>query len=140
MEKHDIYKKYESEFIGRFVVQHYKANKKQLTKTDIHLLRRLTYELWISKNHTLEGGWINASGSSYAINRRIAVKHMFAYLGNYWASYCNLNRKTGLLNISTDDYGHENVCVGFCDTDLENITKQMYMDLEQLHTSEKECA
>ena len=65
---------------------------------------------------------------------------MFAYLGNYWASYCNLNRKTGLLNISTDDYGQENVCVGFCDTDLENITKQMYMDLEQLHTSKKECA
>ena len=77
MDRHDIYKKYESEFIGRFVVQHYKANKKQLTKTDIHLLRKLTYSLWISKNQILEGLWVNASGSLYAINRRSAVKHMF---------------------------------------------------------------
>ena len=139
MDKHYIYKKYESEFIGHFVVQHCKTNKKQLTKTDIHLLKRLTYRLWISKICTLEDSWINASASLYAINRRSAVKHMFAYLGNYWASYCNLNKKTGLLNISTDDYGHKNVCVGFCDAGLENITKQMYMDLEQLYTS-KECA
>ncbi len=139
MDKHDIYKKYESEFIGRFVVEHYNANKKQLTKTDVHLLRRYTYRLWISKIYTLEDTWVNASASLYAINRRSAVKHMFAYLGDYWASYCNLNKKTGLLNISTDDYGHKNVCVGFCDAGLENITKQMYMDLEQRYTS-KECA
>ena len=57
-----------------------------------------------------------------------------------WESCVNLNRKKCYIKISTYDYGNENVWVGFCDTDLENITKQMYMDLEQLHTSEKECA
>lgn len=140
MDKHSIYKKYENEFIGYFVTKHYENNDKQLTKTDIRLLRRYTYRIWINKNQILEESFVNISGTTFAINHRANVKNMSAYLGNYWSSYCRLGKKTGLINICSSDYGIENVRVGLFDTGLENITKQMYKDLEQLHTSKKECA
>ena len=140
MDKHSIYKKYENEFVGYFVTKHYENNDKQLTKTDIRLLRRYTYQIWINKNQMLEERWVNISGTTFAINHRVNVEHMSAYLGNYWSSYCRLGRKTGLINICSSDYGIENVRVGLFHTGLESITKQMYEDLEQLHTSKKECA
>ena len=140
MDKHSIYKKYENEFVGYFVTKHYENNDKQLNKTDIRLLRKYTYAIWFNKNQMLEDRLINISGTTYAINKRANVEDMSAYLGNYWSSYCRLGRKTGLINICSSDYGIENVCVGLFDTGLESITKQMYEDLEQLHTSKKECA
>ena len=140
MDKHSIYKKYENEFVGYFVTKHYENNDKQLTKTDIRLLRRYTYKIWINKNQILEERWVNISGTTFAINHRANVENMSAYLGNYWSSYCRLGRKTGLINICSSDYGIENVRVGLFHTGLESITKQMYEDLEQLHTSKKECA
>ena len=64
-------------------------------------------------------------------------------MGNYWASFCNLNKKIGLLSICSNDYGHENVYVSLLDTRLKQITIDMYKELEDLHTSKiktKECA
>ena len=53
MDIYDIYKKFENQFIGYLVVQHYKSDGKQLSKKDIHLLTLLTYKLWCGKKHLL---------------------------------------------------------------------------------------
>jgi len=143
MDIYDIYKKFENQFIGYLVVQHYKSDGKQLSKKDIHLLTRLSFNLWNRKRDLLSSRYMATSGTMFAINRRTAVKFMGAYLGNYWASYCNLNEKIGLLNITSDDYGQKNVYVGLCDQGLEEITQQMYKELEDLYATknlDKECA
>tara|TARA_R110002033_G_scaffold170974_1_gene215076 strand:- start:11595 stop:12020 length:426 start_codon:yes stop_codon:yes gene_type:complete len=141
MNKHEIYKNFRSKFIGYIVLQQHYNNEKALTKTNISNLVRLTYLLWHSKYYLLEGGW--QTGTLYSVNRRTAVECLGSYMGNHWASFCNLNKKIGLLDICSHDYGHENVYVSLLDTRLRQITMDMYKELEDLHTSEiktKECA
>jgi hypothetical protein len=141
MDKHEIYRKYRSQFIGYIVLQQHYNNEKPLSKTDIDNLVNLSHQLYRSKDYSLRIGW--GTDTTYGINRRVAVKHMGAYMGNYWSRYCNLNKKIGLLNINTDDYGVENVYVSLLDTRLEKITKEMYQELENLYkdaTTKKECA
>jgi len=141
MNKHEIYRKYRSQFIGYIVLQQHYNNEKALTKTNIKHLVRLAYSLWYSKDYLLQGGW--QTGTLYSVNRKTAVECLGSYMGNNWASFCNLNKKIGLLNISSDDYGHENVYVSLLDTRLEKITKEMYEELENLYkdaTTKMECA
>lgn len=141
MDKHEIYKKYRRQFIGYIVLQQHYNNEKLLSKTDIDNLVNLLHELYRSKDYSLRVGW--GKDTTYGINKALAVKYMGAYMGNYWARYCNLNRKIGLLYINSDDYGPENVYVSLADSELERITKQMYKELENFYKDEiikKECA
>ena len=134
MDKHEIYKKYESQFIGYIVLQQHFNNEKQLSKTDIQSLVNLSHELYRSKDYSLRVGW--GKDTTYGINKALAVKYMGAYMGNYWQRYLNLSTKTGLLNINSDDYGIENVYVSLLDPRLERMTKQMYKELENLYKDE----
>jgi hypothetical protein len=141
MDKHEIYRKYRGQFIGYIVLQQHYNNEKSLSKTDIESLVNLSHELYRSKDYSLRVGW--GTDTIYGINRRVAVKHMGAYMGNCWARYCNLNKKIGLLNLDSYDYGKENVYVSLLDTGLEKITKKMYKELENLYkdaTTKVECA
>lgn len=134
MDKYEIYEKYRIEVIGYIVLKQYSFDRKMLTKTDIKNLDDLFYQLYRAKDYSLRGGY--DTNSNYAVNRRVAIKHMGAYMGNYWQRYLNLSTKTGLLNINSDDYGIENVYVSLLDPRLERMTKQMYKELENLYKDE----
>lgn len=121
--------KYINEAIGYIVLHQHENKLKQLTNTDIKYLKRFFGNLYINKEKENDDFWKNGN-SYYHILRKSNIKCYATYIGNRWASWCNINKKTGLFVIDSADYGQENPCVMICDLYLENITKNMYEQLE----------
>ncbi len=137
----DIRRKYEKLCLGEIVINLHNENEKPLNKTEIRYLINFFSRICRNKKWETKGLW--TSGSLYAINKKNNVDYMADYVGNKWSTYCNLNQKLNIFYIDSNDYGTENPCVTLSNTALENITKDMYKELEDLYASEdseKVCA
>jgi len=137
----DIQRKYIKLCLGDIVVNLHNENAKPLNKTEIKCLVSFFWSICRNKKWALEGMWM--SGSNYAINRKTNIAFMADYVGNKWSTYCKLNEKLNIFYIDSYDYGTQDACVTLGNTALENITKDMYKELEDLYASEdsdKVCA
>lgn len=121
---------YINQSIGYIVLHQYENKFKQLTNTDIKYLKNFFASLYRNKQNENDDFFKN--GKSYHhILRKSNIKYYASYVGNRWASWCNINQKTDLFAIDSDDYGQENPCVMICDLYLKNIAKDMYEQLEE---------
>ena len=133
--KYDTYsnirKKYISLCIGTIVFNLHNKNAKPLNKTEIKYLTNFFSNICFNKRWRLKGNWM--SGTVYSINKKTNVDFMAHYVGNKWATSCNLNKKLEIFYIDSNDYGTENPCVTIGNIALEKITKDMYKELEDLY-------
>lgn len=121
--------KYINEAIGYIVLHQHENKLKQLTNTDIKYLKSFFASLYRNKQKQNDDFWKNGK-SYYHILRKSNIKSYASYIGNRWASWCNINKKTGLFVIDSDDYGIDNPCIMISNLYLENMTKNMYEQLE----------
>ena len=126
----NIRRNYISLCIGTIVFNLHNENAKPLNKTEIRHLTNFFSDICRNKHWVEEGQWM--SGSIYSLNRKTNVDFMANYVGNKWATYCNLNQKLEIFYIDSNDYGIENPCVTIGNIALEKITKDMYKELEDL--------
>ena len=122
---------YINEAMGYVIVNQHDNKLKQLSATEIGYLKNYFNSIYLNKLRCLNG---EMDGDSlYIINRRVAVNCHGHYVGNRWATWCNINQKTGLFLIEHSEYGMINTYVAICDTGLEKITENMYQQLEAVH-------